>query len=114
MADWFQKTTLGALVDDAAHQFDSREALYFQGQRWSFAQFREDVDRAARGLIHLGIQSGEKVPLWMPNCPEWLHILYGAAKIGAIVVPINTRFRTADLEYVVRQSDSATLINHWC
>jgi fatty-acyl-CoA synthase len=110
MAEWFQKTTLGALVDDAARRFGPREALCFQGQRWSFAQFREDVDRAARGLIHLGIQPGEKVSLWMPNRPEWLHLLYGAAKIGAVVVPINTRFRTADLEYVVRQSDSATLI----
>jgi fatty-acyl-CoA synthase len=110
MAEWFQKTTLGALVDDAAHQFGPREALCFQGQRWSFAQFREDVDQAARGLIQLGIQPGEKVSLWMPNRPEWLHILYGAAKIGAVVVPVNTRFRTTELEYLVRQSDSSTLI----
>jgi fatty-acyl-CoA synthase len=110
MAEWFQKTTLGTLVDDAAKQFGPREALCFQGQRWSFSQFQEDVDQAARGLIHLGIQPGEKVSLWMPNRPEWLHILYGAAKIGAVVVPINTRFRTPDLEYVVRQSDSSTLI----
>jgi non-ribosomal peptide synthetase component E (peptide arylation enzyme) len=63
MAEWFQKTTLGALVDDAAHRFGPREALYFQGQRWSFTQFQEDVDQAARGLIHLGIQPGEKVSL---------------------------------------------------
>jgi len=110
MAEWFEKTTLGSLVDDAAHRFGWREALYFQGQRWSFAQLQKEVNCAARGLIHLGIQPGEKVSLWMPNRPEWLHILFAVAKIGAVLVPINTRFRTADLEYVVRQSDTTTLI----
>ena len=46
----------------------------------------------------------------MPNRPEWIHLLFAVAKVGAVLVPINTRFRTADLEYIVRQSDSATLI----
>jgi fatty-acyl-CoA synthase len=110
MAEWFEKTTLGALADEAARQFGRREALYFQGQRWSFTQLQEEVNCAARGLIRLGIQPGEKVSLWMPNRPEWIHILFAVAKIGAVLVPINTRFRTADLEYVVRQSDTTTLI----
>lgn len=110
MAEWFEKITLGALVDRAARRFWSREALYFQGQRWSFGQLQEEVNRAARGLIHLGVQPGEKVSLWMPNRPEWLHIFFAVAKIGAVLVPINTRFRTADLEYVVRQSNTTTLI----
>ena len=110
MADWFERVALGDLVDNAAHRFGSREALTFEGRRWTFAQLQQDIDLAARGLMHLGIQAGEKVTLWMPNRPEWLHILFALAKIGAVLVPINTRFRTADLEYVVRQSDSTTLI----
>ena len=110
MAEWFKKTTIGAVVDDAARQFASREALYFNGRRWTYGQFQEDVEQAARGLIDLGIAPGEKVSLWMPNCPEWLHIFYAVAQIGAVLVPINTRLRTADLQYVLEQSDTVTLI----
>ena len=110
MADWYEKTAIGDLVDRAARLFGSQEALYYEGRRWTVSQLKEDVDRAARGLIGLGVQSGEKVALWMPNRPEWIHVLFAVAKTGASLVPVNTRFRTADLEYVVRQSDAATLI----
>ena len=110
MAEWFEKRTLGALLDDAARRYGPREAITFEGRRWTFQQFREDVDRTARALIHLGVQPSDKVSLWMPNRPEWLHICFALAKIGAVLVPINTRFRTSDLEYVVRQSDTSTLI----
>ena len=110
MADWYEKTSIGALVDRAARIFGPREALYHAGKRWSFAQLTEDVDRCARGLIGLGVQPGETVALWMPNRPEWLHLFFAVFKIGAVLVPVNTRFRTVDLEYVVRQSDSTTLI----
>ena len=110
MADWFEKITLGALVDQAARRYGPREALYLQGARWTFGELREDVNRVARGLIYLGVRPGEKVSLWMPNRPEWIHVLFAVARIGAVLVPINTRFRTADLEYVVRQSDTTTLI----
>ena len=110
MADWYEKSPLGALVDRAARLFGPKEALYYEGKRWTFTQLRDDVDRAARALIQLGVQPGEKVALWMPNRPEWIHLLFAVAKIGAVLLPINTRFRTADLEYVVRQSDTSTLI----
>ena len=108
--DWFQKDHIGALVDRAARLFGPREALYHEGARWTFAELKDDVDRTALGLIGLGVQPGDKVSLWMPNRPEWAHVLFAVAKIGAVLVPVNTRFRTADLEYVVRQSDTSTLI----
>ena len=114
MPQWFQKRTLGALFDDAARRFGSREALYFEGQRWTFRHLQDQVDRTARGLIHLGVRPGDKVSLWMTNRPEWLYTLFAVAKIGAVLVPINTRFRTADMAYVVRQSDSTTLITLDC
>ena len=110
MADWYEKTTIGALVDRAAQSYGPKEALYYEGQRWTFADLKENVDRCATGLIELGVQPGEKVALWMPNCPEWVQLFFAVAKIGAVLVPVNTRFRTADLEYVVRQSDTTTLI----
>ncbi|MCH8972148.1 MAG: AMP-binding protein [Acidobacteria bacterium] len=110
MADWFEKRTLGGLLDDAVRRFASREALCFEDRRWTFAQFQSDVDRTAQALIHQGVRPGDKVSLWMTNRPEWLQILFAVAKIGAVLVPINTRFRTADVEYVLHQSDSTTLI----
>lgn len=105
-----ERWTVGDLADRAAERFRDREALCFRDRRWSFGQFQEDVDRAARGLLALGVRKGERFALWVPNRPEWLHLFYAAAKIGAVIVPINTRFRTVDLEYVVHQSDSMTLV----
>ena len=110
MPDWFEKTPIGELMDMAARRFETKEALCYEGNRWTFGQLKDEVDRVASGLIQLGIHPGEKVALWMPNRPEWIHSLFAVAKIGGVLVPINTRFRTNDLEYVVRQSDSETLI----
>ena len=110
MPDWFDKQTLGDLLNQAADRFGPREALMYEGQRWSFGEFRDEVDRVARALINLGIQPGDKVSLWMPNRAEWLFLFGAVAKIGAILVPINTRFRTQDMEYLVNHSDSAAVI----
>ena len=110
MPEWFEKKTFGSLPDEAARRWGHREALCHDGQRWSFTQFQQGVNRTAKGLISLGVQPGNKVSLWVTNRPEWLFCFYALAKIGAVTVPVNTRFRTDDLEYVVRQSDSTTLI----
>ena len=110
MPDWFDKQTIGDLLNSAAERFGPREALMYQGQRWTFDEFRDETDRVARALIGLGIQPGDKVSLWMPNRAEWLFLFGAVAKIGAILVPINTRFRTGDMEYLVNHSDSAALI----
>ena len=58
------------------------------------------MNRTAKGLIRLGVQPGDKVSLWVTNRPEWLFCFFALAKVGAVTVPINTRFRTDDLEYV--------------
>jgi fatty-acyl-CoA synthase len=110
MGEWFEKKTLGTLLDEAAGRWGAREALTYEGRRWSFAQLQAEVDRTARAFIRLGILPGDRVALWMPNRPEWLYAFFALAKIGAVVVPINTRFRTSDLEYVLWQSDSTTLM----
>ena len=79
MQDWYVKKTLGTLLDEAAVRWSAREALTYEGQRWSFAQLQTEVDRAARAFIALGIQAGDRVALWMPNRPEWLYTFFALA-----------------------------------
>jgi len=110
MNEWFPKRTLGSLPAEAAAQYGDREALCCNGRRCSFRQFSADVDRAARALLALGVQRGDKVSLWLPNRPEWLHLMFGILKVGAVLVPLNTRLRSADLQYVLKQSNTSTLI----
>jgi len=112
MIDWHEELTLGALPNLAAARWGEREALLFEGRRRTFSDLARGVDRAAKGLMALGIEPGDKVALWLNNCPEWIHLMFALAKIGAIQVPVNTRFRTADVEYVLRQADCRAVVTH--
>jgi fatty-acyl-CoA synthase len=109
---WAANLTFGDLPGEAARHFGDREALCFRDRRYSFRQISLEVDRLARGFIHIGVTPGERVCLWLTNCPEWIFAMFALAKIGAVHVPVNTRFRVADLEYVLAQSEATTLITH--
>ena len=75
-----------------------REALVeYTARRWTYAQLRADVDALAHGLIRLGIEKGDRVGIWAPNCAEWTLLQYATAKIGAILVCINPAYRTQEL-----------------
>jgi fatty-acyl-CoA synthase len=97
-------------VDERARRDGSREALVFNGQRATFADLARDVDAFARGLIQLGIAPGDRVALWMTNRTEWVHAALAVMRIGAVLLPVNTRFRTEDAAYVLGQSDASVLI----
>jgi len=105
-------TRFGDLTDAAAARWGDREALVFRQRRYSFRQIAAEVDRVARGLIRAGVRPGEKVAIWLVNCPEWIFAMFALAKIGAVHVPINTRFRTVDLAQVLERSNTSTLITH--
>ncbi len=109
--EWFKKRSLGSTLDRAAATWGEREALVFEDQRFTYTQFRTETDRVAKALMALGVEPGERVALWMTNRPEWLFLMYGIAKVGACIVPLNTRYRTDDVAYTVTQSRSATLIS---
>lgn len=111
MGDWFEKRTIGLLPADAADRWGEREALVFKDRRWTWIEFSEEVDRAAKALIALGVEPGEKVALWMNNKPEWFFLMYAVAKIGGVLVPLNTRYRREDIRYVVTQSNTGTIIS---
>lgn len=108
--EWYRKRTLGALVDEAAARWGSREALIFGDRRWTWTEFKREVDAVAKGLIALGVEPQERVALWMTNRPEWLWLMFAIAKVGGCIVPLNTRYRTDDVAYTVTQSRSATMI----
>ena len=112
MTDWYPKRRFGDLPAEMAERFGDREALVFRDARYTFCEVAEEVDRAAKALMALGVEAGDHASLWLNNRAEWLFFMFGLARIGAVQVPVNTRFRTNDLEYVVRQSDSAMLITH--
>jgi len=109
---WAANLTFGDLPGEAARRFGDREALLFRDRRYSFRQISLEVDRLARGFMHIGVAPGERVCLWLTNCPEWIFAMFALAKIGAVHVPVNTRFRVADLEYVLAQSEATALITH--
>ncbi len=110
MDAWFPKVTLGSLPATAAANFGEREALFFEGSRWSFRQLAEEVDRAGRGLMALGIEPGNRVALWLNNRPEWIFLMFAILRIGAVLVPVNARWRGRELGYLLEQSKCTALI----
>src|SRR5215472_2800123 len=107
---WFEKLTFADLVARAAERWPEREALCCEGRRWSFAALAAEVDRVAKALIAAGVAPGDHVCLWLGNRPEFVFLFFAIAKVGAVLVPINPRFRTRDMAYIVVQSDATTLI----
>jgi fatty-acyl-CoA synthase len=93
-------------LDATVARFGDREALVDvqRGIRWTYAEFAGEVDRLARALLAVGVQTGERVGVWAPNCAEWTVVQYATAKIGAILVNINPSYRTHELEYVLKQA----------
>jgi len=102
----------GDLADDIAARLPDREGLVFGVSRYTFREIATRIDEAARRLIAAGVGHGEHVALWLNNSDDWIFIAFAVQKIGAVLVPINTRFRSRDLSYVLAQSDSVFLITH--
>ncbi len=105
-------TTIGNLVDILADNFGNNSALEYNSLniKHTFSEFRDICDEVAKGLMALGIKRGEKVAIWANNLPRWVYSQYGSAKTGAVLVTVNTSYKTAELEYLLEQSDATTLI----
>ena len=76
---------------------------------WSYKDFDERTDNMAKGLLAIGVKKGDHVGVWARNVPEWLTLMFATAKIGAVLVTINTNYKSHELEYLVKQSDMHTL-----
>ena len=105
--------TIDANLRRAVERFGDREAVVdvAGGQRLTYADLHDAVERVARGLLALGIEKGDRVGIWAPNCVEWTLVQYATARIGAILVNINPAYRTHELGYVLQQAGISTLIS---
>jgi len=103
---------LGEVLARQAAQYPDKDALIYPelGLRWSFRQLEELAQTCARGLASLGIRKGERVALWSTNLPEWVVLFFGLARIGAVMVTVNTLLRAHEVEYLLAQSEACTLI----
>lgn len=99
------------LSDMAKKQPDIEAVVYhYEGVRLTYKELDEATDKIAKGLIQIGIKKGDHVSMWAPNVPEWILLLFATAKMGAVLVTVNTLYRSAELEYLLRQSDTTTLV----
>jgi fatty-acyl-CoA synthase len=107
----FFHCTVGDLLEQTARKYPDRDALIYSDRdlRYSYRELNARVDRLAKGMHALGIGKGDHVGIWATNVPDWPIIFYAAARIGAVVVTVNTNYRQAELEYVLRQSDMKAL-----
>ena len=80
------------------------------GVRYTYTEFRDEVDRVARGLMALGIQRGHHVGIWSTNYTEWVLTQFATAKIGAVMVNVNPAYRTHELAYVLEQSEANAMV----
>ncbi|MBA6068302.1 AMP-binding protein [Pseudomonas mosselii] len=97
---------IGDVFDATVARFADREALVVchQHLRYTWRQLADAVDQHARALMALGLQAGDRLGIWAPNCAEWCITQFASAKIGAILVNINPAYRTSELEYALGQS----------
>ena len=111
MADLL-KVTVGDLLDEKASLFPDNEVLIDipQGKRFTYREFTGQVNQLAKGFITFGLQKGEHLALWAPNVYQWIITQFAIAKIGVVLISVDMNYRLEQLEYLLRQSDSRSLI----
>ena len=104
--------TFPQVLDKMVEDFPDQLAIKFTTLDYTrtYSQFRDDVDEFARVLVSLGVKAGSKVTIWATNVPQWFLTFWAATKIGAILVTMNTAYKIHEAEYLLRQSDTHTLV----
>ena len=110
-------TTFGQFLEQWAQTFPDKDFIVYPDRdlHFSYSTFNTRVDYLAKSLLHLGIRKGDKIGIFANNVPDWLTYFFATAKIGGVLVTINTNYRTHELEYLVKNSDLHTLclVNGW-
>jgi fatty-acyl-CoA synthase len=107
----YRDVTVGELLTRLADALPENDALvYADGPRYTFSELEREARTIAKGLVACGIQPGERVVVWATNVPEWVVLQFAIAKAGAILVTANTSLRAKEIDYLLRQSEAATLV----
>ena len=101
--------TLGAIINRVGAEHSNNEAVVLEQKRITYDVYLERINKMADAMLKMGVKKGDKVAIWMSNIPEWLYAHFACIKIGAPVVPLNTRYRSHELEYILKQSEATTL-----
>lgn len=104
--------TIGEMFDDIVTKYANFDAVVScdQGQKLSWAECGDRVDRFAAGLVRLGVKRGDRVAIWSPNCTDWIVTQFATAKIGAVLVCINPAYRKSELEFALNKVECTTLV----
>jgi acyl-CoA synthetase (AMP-forming)/AMP-acid ligase II len=102
--------TVPRLVEDGAVRHGATQALVDGDRCLTYAQLAPEVDRYARGFVAAGVAAGDRVAVWAPNCAEWMLAALGLLRAGAVLVPLNTRFKGGEAAYIVRDAGATTLL----
>ena len=110
--DQLVNRTFSRVLDKLADAFPDQYAFRYTTLDYTrtYLEFRRDVNDFARALVSLGVKPGNKVSVWATNVPEWFIAFWAVTKIGAVLVSVNTAYKTNEIEYLLRQSDTHTLI----
>ena len=105
--------TIGRNLESTVDRFPDRDALVslHQGIRQTYRAFNQSVDLLAMGLLGLGLEVGDRVGIWSPNCAEWVWLQYATAKVGVILVNLNPAYRTHEVRYALAQSGCRVLVS---
>ena len=101
--------TIPALLNRTVERFGTGEALVDERARLTWTELTESAHRAARALVASGVESGDRVAIWAPNCTEWVVAALGIFAAGGVVIPINTRFKGGEARYVLDRGDARLL-----
>ncbi|MBQ3196079.1 MAG: AMP-binding protein [Clostridia bacterium] len=104
--------TFGDVLDTMAETYPDQYAFKYPTLDYTrtYKQFRRDVDECAAALISLGVKAGDHVAVWATNVPEWFITFWATTKIGAVLVTVNTAYKIHEIEYLLKQSDTHTLV----
>jgi fatty-acyl-CoA synthase len=104
--------TIGEMFDEIAETYPDNDAIVSinQGLRYTYRQLQQEVNRAAKGFIALGLKKGDRLAIWATNIAEWVISQFATAKAGIVMVNINPAYRTHELEYALRQSETQALL----
>src|SRR5580692_7457619 len=96
--------TVDGVLKAAAGEVPDREALVapFQSLRYTFAELDREVERVAHGMVACGLEPGDRIGIWAPNCAEWILTMFAAARAGLVLVNLNPAYRTTELEFALR------------